>query len=252
MEYTGKDQGPSVISLELEKLSRDQLQYLIVICDKCGRYEDMLQVVESLVVKYSNLKPSEKSYFEKPIKQIIGLKQKKLSKLSNIEKLVSKSEDEDLIKMINEETETLNEEVSQICYSKIKLISNHLLKNISNKETEVFLNRIIADLYKYLSQVERDMEKYYLYSDKYYKESLNIANSLGKLNLEKLNTIFAYAKFLINFKKELTDANYLLHEIVRLPELEDFYDGTVTYDDEVNNILTEIKYLYDKIQVNQE
>jgi hypothetical protein len=259
---------------------REQYLYNIFLSDKCGRFEDVLNGFESMIRKYGcNLNKNERNLFEKNIKQLIQNRQKKLNKLYNLEKEAKKQSSEEqeiqeeistMINCLKDEKLYLEGEIKSICKRVIKLIDNYLIKNlnannynsnsnledcplnltITDKECEVYLYRLKADLYKYLSQVEKEdeYEKYLKYADNYFSEAIKIAKkNLDLFNVVNLATVIAYSKFLQNFKKDENSALSILIEIYKLKKAKDYLDGSLSADSELLGCLNEIKVMINNI-----
>ena len=90
--------------MEIEEITcknytREQIIYLIQLSERCGRYEDMLTYFEILITKYGVFYKNEKNLLEKPIKNFVQNKQKKLNKLYHLQKEAKKQE-EGILKII--------------------------------------------------------------------------------------------------------------------------------------------------------
>lgn len=243
----------------LSTYNKEQYLYNLFIADKCGRHEDVLNGFEAMIQKYpGNFNKSEINLFEKTIKQIIQNKQKKVNKVYNLEKEAKKQDDanEAMLLALREERTYLEGEIKSVCKRVIRLIDNYLMKNLnssmnkvgvnplSEKENEVFLFRLKGDLYKYLSQVEKeeDYENFLNQSKNYFKEAL----SVGKKNLDTYNsvylsTVMAYSKFLQHFLKEDTDALAVLNTVYKLEKTQEILDGLEQIETEAFNNLVEIR-----------
>lgn len=137
---------------QIDNYSREQFIYLIQLCEKSGRYEDMLSYFETMVTKFNTVMKNEKILLEKPIKNIIQNKQKKLNKIYSLEKEASKQDEgkiaqlstaasEPLMRVLTEEKEYIENEIKSICKSFISLIDNIILQNV----TEV-CNVVVIDI----------------------------------------------------------------------------------------------------------
>jgi hypothetical protein len=229
---------------DIENYSREQMIYLIYLSDKCSRYETMFSGFEALIKKFGNLNKSERVLFEKPLKQLVQARQKKINKLNNLEKEASKQGKESLalVKVLNEEKGFNEAEIKSLSKRALKLIDNHLLKFENDNESLIFYNKLKADLYKYLSQVEEDFEKYLELADNFYREAVLLSNKhLDTLHPMALASVLSYGKFLLFFKKNNEAAVDVFKNIYNIKKVQDILEGTLETDQETLGYLSEIK-----------
>lgn len=239
-----------------EKMSKEELCYLLNICNETFSYDDALEVLEHLVVKYGNYTIEDKKLIEIPIINVISVKEKHLKKVLKLEAELKKVKKIDtcIISMVEEEKVKFEAELAEICSKFIDIIDVYLLKNIICKEFESFLFRLKADLYKCFSFIEEDPKKkgnFMQQAEYYYTEAMTITEKMNLLNVCRLEIILSFAEFYVYVKLDYGKAMFMTEEIVKNFELQDFYEGKKkeSKDKEILSILLRIKEVYDNLQL---
>lgn len=238
-----------------DKMSKEELFYLLGICNETLSYDDALEVLEHLVIKYSNYTIDDKKLIETPIINVISVKEKHLKKVLKLETELKKVKklDPSILSMVEEEKIKFEAELAEICSKFIDIIDVYLLKNIICKEFESFLFRLKADLYKCFSYIEEDQKKkshFMQQAEYYYTEAMIITEKMSCLNVGRLEIILSFAQFYVFVKCDYGKALFMTEEIVKNFELQDFLEGkrTNSKDSEILSILLRIKSVYDSLQ----
>lgn len=236
--------------------------------------------VEFLEAPVKNFIQSKQTYLKKITKleliiknQIAQIKNQELEDNIKLKKEVINSEQ--AIQLIEKQKEKLSIQIQSVCNDYIELIDKYLLKNITSKHIEAFYYNLKADLFKYLSQVSEENSKVDILkkAEEYYKVSIKIAESLiyssnstkeeqeSSINVNSsslnnilknkiyLNNVLSLSGFYLNYTNDYFKAYYLLEEICKSVELQDFYKDSKKFDDyDLNDILIEVKSIFDEAE----
>merc|ERR1712113_664095 len=84
--------------------------------------------------------------------------------------------DEDLL---NDYKKIVEGEIECICQEVLKLLTDHLCKNVEGNgdETEVFYLKMCGDYYRYLSEFRTEEDNYKKSAEEYYQKAMNVAEA---------------------------------------------------------------------------
>merc|ERR1712154_700503 len=164
----------------VEELTKDldvkKLVELIRVAETAERYEDMCKFVKQLVkmksAKEEDLDVDERNLLSVAYKNVVGSKRASWRTLSG----GFDDADEDLL---NKYKALVEDELEQICQEVLKLLTDHLCKNVEGNgdETEVFYLKMCGDYYRYLSEFRQDDEKFKKSAEEYYQKAMNVAEA---------------------------------------------------------------------------
>lgn len=252
----------------IDNYSIEQMYYLLSLAFQCEQYLNVLEVFEKLCSLYSHspLSKANRSIIENAIKNYIETKQKQINKLSSLleytEKNITdeaKKDKRKLLKAINKEKERITDEAIEYLARYMKMIDCYWIKSISfksnnstDKESEVFLLRIKANNYKYLSQFEPDAiesKKQLLLSNDLFGKVYQISKEyLVMTNIEHLSLVYCYSNFLFYYMKHITKAGELLLEIISNSNITESFNKNEAIKIELTNVIKSIHILYTEIQ----
>jgi len=162
---------------ELAKgLDIKKLVELVRVSETAERYEDMCKFVKKLVElkseKGEDLDVDERNLLSVAYKNVVGAKRASWRTLSG----GFDDADEDLL---NKYKKIVEDELELICQEVLKLLTDHLCKNVEGNgdETEVFYLKMCGDYYRYLSEFRSDEEKYKKSAEEYYKKAMDVAEA---------------------------------------------------------------------------
>lgn len=222
----------------IDKMSKDELLYLLDLCNKTDCLDDSLYLLIKLIPKSLIFTISDKSYFEYPISFYLKNKRKILSKLSKLEQELGKVNEIDLniVNIVIEEKKKVESEIATICITLIDCIDLYILKNIKCKQFEVFIYRIKAELYNIIASIEHKENKknnFINQAESYYKEAISICDSIHNSSI-RLEVIISFMNFYINTKNDNYNAYYLADEVIK--------------NSDYNKEISEVKLLFEEIQ----
>eukprot|EP00484_Ammonia_sp_Unknown_P028394 CAMPEP_0197029278 /NCGR_PEP_ID=MMETSP1384-20130603/8761_1 /TAXON_ID=29189 /ORGANISM="Ammonia sp." /LENGTH=252 /DNA_ID=CAMNT_0042458415 /DNA_START=81 /DNA_END=839 /DNA_ORIENTATION=- len=167
--------------LEIKKLVE-----LVRVAETAERYEDMCKFVKKLVEmkseKGEDLDVDERNLLSVAYKNVVGSKRASWRTLSG-------GFDEADEALLEKYKKIVEDELEAICQEVLKLLTDHLCKNVegSNNETEVFYLKMCGDYYRYLSEFRSDDENYKTQAEKYYKKAMDVAeNNLNETHPTRL------------------------------------------------------------------
>jgi tetratricopeptide (TPR) repeat protein len=153
-----------------------KLVELVRVAETAERYEDMCKFVKTLVelksTKGEDLDVDERNLLSVAYKNVVGAKRASWRTLSG----GFDDADEDLL---NDYKKIVEKELEAICQEVLKLLTDHLCKNVEGNgdETEVFYLKMCGDYYRYLSEFRTDEETYKKSAEEYYQKAMNVAEA---------------------------------------------------------------------------
>eukprot|EP01083_Nonionella_stella_P150229 478225_1 len=153
-----------------------KLVELVRVAETAERYEDMCKFVKTLVElksdKSEDLDVDERNLLSVAYKNIVGAKRASWRTLSG----GFDDADEDLL---NDYKRIVEQELENICTEVLKLLTDHLCKNVEGNgdETEVFYLKMCGDYYRYLSEFRTDQENYKKSAEEFYKKAMDVAEA---------------------------------------------------------------------------
>ena len=130
------------------------------------------KLVELKSEKGEDLDVDERNLLSVAYKNVVGAKRASWRTLSG----GFDDADEDLL---NKYKKIVEDELELICQEVLKLLTDHLCKNVEGNgdETEVFYLKMCGDYYRYLSEFRSDEEKYKKSAEEYYKKAMDVAEA---------------------------------------------------------------------------
>jgi len=166
----------SAIQAIVEGLDIKKLVELVRVAETAERYEDMCKFVKKLVElkseKGEDLDVDERNLLSVAYKNVVGSKRASWRTLSG----GFDDADEELL---NKYKCLVEDELEAICTEVLKLLTDHLCKNVEGNgdETEVFYLKMCGDYYRYLSEFRTTDEKYKKSAEEYYKKAMDVAEA---------------------------------------------------------------------------
>jgi len=158
--------------LEIKKLVE-----LVRVAETAERYEDMCKFVKKLVElksdKGEDLDVDERNLLSVAYKNVVGSKRASWRTLSG----GFDDADEELLKKYKGLVE---DELEEICQEVLKLLTEHLCKNVEGNgdETEVFYLKMCGDYYRYLSEFRSNTDaNYSKKAEEFYKKAMDVAEA---------------------------------------------------------------------------
>eukprot|EP01084_Bolivina_argentea_P264973 449018_1 len=156
--------------LDIKKLTE-----IVRVAETAERYEDMCKFVKKLVEEKSSnqkdLDVDERNLLSVAYKNVVGAKRASWRTLSG----GFDDADADLLTKYKAIVEL---ELEAICQEVLKLLVDHLCKNVEGNgdETEVFYLKMCGDYYRYMSEFNDD-DKYKQKAEEFYKKAMDVAEA---------------------------------------------------------------------------
>eukprot|EP01083_Nonionella_stella_P098241 276198_1 len=157
--------------LDIKKLTE-----IVRVAETAERYEDMCKFVKKLVEEKSSnqkdLDVDERNLLSVAYKNVVGAKRASWRTLSG----GFDDADADLLTKYKAIVEL---ELEAICQEVLKLLVDHLCKNVEGNgdETEVFYLKMCGDYYRYLAEFRTEEKDYKDKAEEFYKKAMDVAEA---------------------------------------------------------------------------
>lgn len=198
---------------ELE-FSKEDYFFLAKIYSKCESYEEMTACIKNIIAVSPLFNTDLRNYFSLAFKNYLSEKRQRLKVISGllkkqIKNLKDSSQEDTKVSLLKELKKSLEKEIFQINLEVQGIIDEYLLPNNKKKDDVVFYNKMKADYYRYMKEMEIEIEiegekneNFEAKAEEYYKKAVSLASSLPPISFVRLNTILNYAIFLGESKGE--------------------------------------------------
>jgi len=168
--------GAKALAALTESLDDKKLVELVRVAETAERYDDMCTFVRKLVelksTKGEDLDVDERNLLSVAYKNVVGSKRASWRTLSG-------GFDEADAELLEKYKAIVENELEAICNEVLKLLTDHLCKNVEGNgdETEVFYLKMCGDYYRYLSEFRTESEDYKSKAEEYYKKAMDVAEA---------------------------------------------------------------------------
>ncbi|KAJ8451864.1 hypothetical protein Cgig2_007347 [Carnegiea gigantea] len=138
-----------------ENLTREQCLYLAKLAEQAERYEEMVNFMETLVVRCGGggeLTLEERNLLSVAYKNLIGSLRAAWRIVSSIEQKEESRRNDDRIPIVKSYRSKVESELSGVCASILRLLDSHLLPSASSSESKVFYLKMKGDYHRYLAE----------------------------------------------------------------------------------------------------
>ncbi|CAN1759215.1 14-3-3-like protein D [Linum perenne] len=163
-----------------EDEERDKLIYTADLADQAERYDEMVEAMKNVVVKYGGkLTVKERNLFSDGFKEVIGEKRASWRNLCSAEHKEESRGNELNAKRIKEYRDKVETEITDICNDVMALIDDHLMPAATSPESEIFYCKMKGDYYRYLAEFMsgNDKEEASSNSVKAYEKATSLAEA---------------------------------------------------------------------------
>ena len=189
----------------------DDKLYLARISYLSGLSEETLKYIEEVIIlKDGNINEEEKNLLFNSLKKLINFRRESWRTINALESKEIKN-NSSLLPRVKELKNNISEEIKTYVNKGLQLIDEKLLKEDSPEELKTMYFKIKGDYIRYLIELtpkDREEELNILKekADEYYKNGLNISESLSILNTTKVGLILNYTVFLYEIIKDYKNA----------------------------------------------
>lgn len=250
-----------------ENKDRSTLESIIISSCNCGNYNESIDLLKILIEKFPKMDFSKKELIENSVKGYISKKQSTISAFIDILEKYNLS-DIRSSNLIKDAIKSEENELKSTSGELIALIDTYMFKNTKSRLFEVFLFRLKADLFKYQFQYFKDQISMSKKSEEYYIQSIKLSEELSDFNelkeydlnfpydmnenLKKLlknqlylECLLSLCNFYSNYISLPKKTYYLLENIVKSPELQEFYRENKKFSSkEINYYLNAFQELF--------
>lgn len=138
-----------------ENLGRDQYVYLAKLAEQAERYEEMVEFMHKLVVGWTpaaELTVEERNLLSVAYKNVIGSLRAAWRIVSSIEQKEEGRKNEDHVVLVKEYRSKVENELSDVCASILRLLDTNLVPSAAASESKVFYLKMKGDYHRYLAE----------------------------------------------------------------------------------------------------
>ena len=173
--------------------------------------EEVLKYIEEVIIlKDGNINEEEKNILFNSLKKLINFRRESWRTINALESKEIKN-NSSLLPRVKELKSNLAEEIKTYVNKGLQLIDDKLLKEDISDELKAMYFKIKGDYTRYIMELtpkDREEELSILKdkADEFYKNGLNICESMSNLNTTKVGLILNYTVFLYEIVKDYKNA----------------------------------------------
>jgi len=224
-------------------LDKEELLNRCKLNDLIENYGEMFEYLKELSHIKIDLQPDELDLITRCTKCYIGHKRgqyRKILTLIDKDKIVDNQKNSSLLEILRKK---LSEEILLLCTSTIELSQNFLKNNVFPKKTQLFFNKVIADHYRYIYEIN-GKEDIKLKAKEYYEKSLQIIRTCKYSSTET-----PYLTFYLNYSVFLHDTMKNTEESIKVSKA-CLYEALKDTEDIVDNSQKDIVLLCQMLKDN--
>ncbi|CAN1340840.1 14-3-3-like protein B (Fragment) [Linum perenne] len=138
-----------------DNFTRDQYVYLAKLAEQAERYEEMVQFMQKLVVASTpaaELTVEERNLLSVAYKNVIGSLRAAWRIVSSIEQKEEGRKNEEHVVLVKDYRSKVENELSEICASILRLLDSNLVPSATTSESKVFYLKMKGDYHRYLAE----------------------------------------------------------------------------------------------------
>ncbi|CAM6064570.1 unnamed protein product [Sphagnum tenellum] len=141
--------------------SREQNVYMAKLAEQAERYDEMVEAMEKVVktADVGELTVEERNLLSVAYKNVIGARRASWRIVSSIEQKEESKGNEEHVVAIKEYRSKVEQELSAICDSILKLLDTHLIPTSTTGESKVFYLKMKGDYHRYLAEFKTGAER---------------------------------------------------------------------------------------------
>ncbi|KAK2656553.1 hypothetical protein Ddye_009605 [Dipteronia dyeriana] len=146
----------------METLTREQFVYMAKLAEQAERYEEMVSFMERLVTSStpaSELTVEERNLLSVAYKNVIGSLRAAWRIVSSIEQKEEGRKNEEHVSLVKEYRSKVENELTDVCGSILKLLDSHLVPSAAANESKVFYLKMKGDYHRYLAEFKAGDER---------------------------------------------------------------------------------------------
>ncbi|KAI4375090.1 hypothetical protein MLD38_013000 [Melastoma candidum] len=138
---------------------REEFVYMAKLAEQAERYEEMVEFMEKVSHSSDELTVEERNLLSVAYKNVIGARRASWRIISSIEQKEESRGNEDHVALIRDYRAKIEEELSKICESILKLLDSMLIPSASSGDSKVFYLKMKGDYHRYLAEFKTASER---------------------------------------------------------------------------------------------
>src|SRR5271154_384345 len=114
----------------------------------------MVENMKTVASTDQELSVEERNLLSVAYKNVIGARRASWRIISSIEQEEKSKGNEDHIRIVGQQREVVEKELSEICHDILKVLDTYLIKSATTGESKVFYLKMKGDYYRYLAEFE--------------------------------------------------------------------------------------------------
>ncbi|KAL3111625.1 hypothetical protein niasHT_016150 [Heterodera trifolii] len=209
------------MAAELE--TKEQIVYLIEVCEKARRYDDMVEAVRKLIKLDPNLNPEERISLSTAYKGAMASRRSSWRGLVSIEERTGASLSDAQQQVLENYREKVQNELVNTCQELLTCIDEVLFPKASDVEQKVFYLKMKADYYRYMAEVATDEDRSVvveLAKGAYLKAMETAGDKIPATHPTRLGLALNYSVFNYEILNSVTEARKVIQTALDLANAE--------------------------------
>ncbi|KAL3110674.1 hypothetical protein niasHT_017552 [Heterodera trifolii] len=209
------------MAAELE--TKEQIVYLIEVCEKARRYDDMVEAVKKLIKLDPNLNPEERISLSTAYKGAMASRRSSWRGLVSIEERTGASLSDAQQQVLENYREKVQNELVNTCQELLTCIDEVLFPKASDVEQKVFYLKMKADYYRYMAEVATDEDRSVvveLAKGAYLKAMETAGDKIPATHPTRLGLALNYSVFNYEILNSVTEARKVIQTALDLANAE--------------------------------
>ncbi|KAL3115036.1 hypothetical protein niasHT_016137 [Heterodera trifolii] len=209
------------MAAELE--TKEQIVYLIEVCEKARRYDDMVEAVRKLIKLDPNLNPEERISLSTAYKGAMASRRSSWRGLVSIEERTGASLSDAQQQVLENYREKVQNELVNTCQELLTCIDEVLFPKASDVEQKVFYLKMKADYYRYMAEVATDEDRSVvveLAKGAYLKAMETAGDKIPATHPTRLGLALNFAVFNYEILNSVTEARKVIQTALDLANAE--------------------------------
>ncbi|KAL3111636.1 hypothetical protein niasHT_016106 [Heterodera trifolii] len=203
--------------------TKEQIVYLIEVCEKARRYDDMVEAVRKLIKLDPNLNPEERISLSTAYKGAMASRRSSWRGLVSIEERTGASLSDAQQQVLENYREKVQNELVNTCQELLTCIDEVLFPKASDVEQKVFYLKMKADYYRYMAEVATDEDRSVvveLAKDAYLKAMETAGDKIPATHPTRLGLALNYSVFNYEILNSVTEARKVIQTALDLANAE--------------------------------
>jgi 14-3-3 protein epsilon len=146
---------------EMAAEAREENVYIAKLAEQAERYDEMVEAMEKVAktVDVGELTVEERNLLSVAYKNVIGPRRASWRIVSSIEQKEESKGNEEHVAVIKDYRAKVEQELSTICDSILKVLDTHLVPTSATGESRVFYLKMKGDYHRYLAEFKTGAER---------------------------------------------------------------------------------------------